>query len=98
MRNMMLNIERNDEYWAAVGVLMSATVATFIFWTAPDRAWLHPELLSVGEQVSGSDEGFISTMRLLFGWQLFDQNTQRLRIISDIFELIDAFSRRYTAH
>jgi len=70
-------------------VLVTTIAVISYFWSDVSRSWLHPELLAIGDKVV--DHRF--PLRLIFDWQLFDLNPHRLRMVSDLFEIIDAWSR-----
>jgi hypothetical protein len=86
---MMTNVQN----YTGTFVLVATIAIISYFWSDVSRSWLHPELLAIGEKVG--DQTF--PLRLIFNWQLFDANPHRLRIVSDLFEIIDASSRPYIA-
>jgi len=74
--------------------IITAVVCTLI---VSRDGWVHPELVPIGERVATFDGGLGSLFRQLFDWRLFDFNLQRLRIVSDFFELVDAAVRPLVA-
>jgi hypothetical protein len=78
-------------------VLLATAAGIFFLWSGPDRAWVHPELIAIGQHIWSPSASPLSTLATLFQWQLFDPNPHRLRIVSDLFEIIDASLRPYAA-
>src|SRR5829696_7231330 len=67
--------------------------AVLLLWLNPGRAWLHPELLPIGGRLASETGGFWTQLSILFDWRLFDSNPQRVRLVSEFFEVIDAMAR-----
>jgi len=83
----------NVQNYIGAFVLVATITTVSYLWSDVSRPWLHPELLAIGDKVG--DQNF--PLRLIFDWQLFDANPHRLRIVSDLFEIVDAWSRPYIA-
>lgn len=86
---MMTNVQN----YIGTFVLVATIAIISYFWSDVSRSWLHPELLAIGDKVG--DQNF--PLRLIFDWQLFDSSPHRMRIVSDLFEIIDAWSRPHIA-
>ncbi len=77
----------------ALLVLLGTAVMIFGFWTNPDRAWLHPELATIGRRVSSAPHTLDSLISLIVDWHRFAGDAQRARNVTGLFEVLDAWTR-----
>jgi hypothetical protein len=79
-----------------IGSIVFGCVVTaiFVLWLYSNGAWLHPELLTIGDILAPHRA---LHLRMLFDYKFFDANPQRMRIVSDLFEIIDASARPFFA-
>src|SRR5258708_6053267 len=80
------------------GIAVAAGTAAGILavWLRPGHAWLNPELLLIGETIARL-QSVSAQFALFFDWRLFETNPHRARLVSEVFEIIDAIARPYIA-
>lgn len=96
-RNQKPRFPWNPETLFSVTVFAVAVAYFFVYWNGPARAWVHPELLNIGQHIWSGEISAERLLSTLFDWPLFDSSPHRIRIVSDAFEMIDALTRPFFA-
>jgi len=68
--------------------MLAVVVTSLYLWIV--GGWFHLELLNISEYASTRG------LQAIFDWTYFDSNPTRLRILSDLLEVIDAIFRPYS--
>lgn len=89
--------------WSAnelIYFLIAVTTLTLVgaYWSGGGRAWVHPELLRIGNQIWSGEITVGRLFHLFFDWQYFDYNPHRQRIFSDAMEIVDATARPHLSN
>lgn len=89
-----------DTVFKGAALLLLTIVVFFVarLWIFTDAAWLHVELLPAPAYIWAPprDASFLAQLRTLFDWSVFDSSPYRLRLLSDLLEVIDAITRPLT--
>src|SRR5262245_49918366 len=74
--------------------ILAATVAWIVVLLADVRQpWIHPELVEVPPLLwSRLPHTFVGQLRGIFEWSWFEPNPSRLRLVSDLFQVLDAMT------
>ncbi len=78
-------------------VFIVTSVIIVLLWSSPQRAWIHPELATVGRHIATAPHNLASIIGLIVNWHHFADDPQRARYLSGFFEIIDAVARPYIA-
>src|SRR5262245_50151830 len=72
--------------------ILAATVAWIVVLLADVRQpWIHPELVEVPPLLwSRLPHTFVGQLRGIFEWSWFEPNPSRFRLVSDLFQVLDA--------
>lgn len=76
--------------------IFCAALGWFIYtWILTDAGWLQVELLAVPDALfaNGNADGLGSQLSNILNWHLFDFVSLRLRVVSDVVEVIDTVFR-----
>lgn len=95
--------QSTDERLATAAIFGTASLIAatgywfFYLWIGSDAAWLHPEMLGSASYVwlYPGQESIVGMLRKFLDWKAFDPNVNRIRIVNDGFEVIDALARPY---
>ena len=89
-----------DSTFKGAAILFVSIIVSLVsyLWIFSEAAWLHTELLRAPEYIwtPPRDASVLAQLRTLFDWAIFDSSPYRLRLLSDLLEVMDAITRPRT--
>jgi hypothetical protein len=83
--------------FAAIVVTALAAIAIFHQWATPGVAWIHREPIDAATVIWAENGNMFSRLASFANWKIFDASPNRLRLVSEAFEVVDAIVRPYIA-